>query len=51
MEDRLVKHYFRNMEYFGTGVVVTKKPILPDANEIKRNNRSRSAKLRVFEMK
>lgn len=46
LEDRIVKQ-------FGSGVqpveAVNKKPIGPSAGEIKRNPRSRSARLRVFE--
>jgi 16S rRNA (cytosine1402-N4)-methyltransferase len=33
------------------GKVVTKKPILPSDEEIQQNSRSRSAKLRVFEVR
>ena len=31
------------------GKVVTRKPILPSEEELERNTRSKSAKLRVFE--
>jgi 16S rRNA (cytosine1402-N4)-methyltransferase len=31
------------------GVVITKKPILPSAQELEENSRSKSAKLRIFE--
>ena len=31
------------------GKVVTSKPVLPSEEELKENNRSKSAKLRVFE--
>ena len=59
LEDRLVKNIFKtgntegelDKDDFGaiqkTFEVVTKKPIVPDFNEQKRNPRSRSAKLRV----
>lgn len=43
LEDRLVKHGFRNHELLE---VITKKPIVPQPDEIKENARSRSAKLR-----
>ncbi len=33
------------------GIVITHKPILPSADEIKKNPRSKSAKLRIFERK
>ncbi len=64
LEDRIVKQEFRRFENpcecpssfpvcvcgkKPMGKVVTKKPILPSAHEIEQNNRSRSAKLRVFE--
>ncbi|MCH9609305.1 MAG: Ribosomal RNA small subunit methyltransferase H [Chlamydiales bacterium] len=45
LEDRIVKHNFRKNEV----VVLTKKPIIARDEEIKRNARSRSAKLRVVE--
>ena len=31
------------------GIIVTKKPVVADMEEIKENKRSKSAKLRVFE--
>lgn len=43
LEDRIVKHGFRNSELLE---VITKKPIIPQKEEIKENPRSRSAKLR-----
>ena len=43
LEDRIVKHGFRNSESLE---VITKKPIIPQLEEIKENPRSRSAKLR-----
>ena len=64
LEDRIVKNAFRRNENpctcppefpvcvcgrKPTGFVVTKKPILPSAQEKERNSRSASAKLRVFE--
>ncbi len=64
LEDRIVKNIFRKNENPCTcpkdfpvcvcgkkskGTVVTRKPILPSAEELKENSRSRSAKLRVFE--
>lgn len=44
LEDRLVKHAFRNDERLE---VLTKKPILPSEREETENPRARSAKLRV----
>jgi 16S rRNA (cytosine1402-N4)-methyltransferase len=43
LEDRLVKHYFRDCPLLE---VITKKPIIPQPEEISRNPRARSAKLR-----
>ena len=43
LEDRIVKHGFRNSELLE---VITKKPITPQPEEIRENPRSRSAKLR-----
>lgn len=64
LEDRIVKTAFRNAENPCTcppefpvcvcgkkprGKVITRKPILPGAEELECNSRSKSAKLRVFE--
>ena len=64
LEDRIVKQAFKRNEdpcicpksfpvctcgRVSKGRVVTKKPILPSGEEIQRNSRSKSAKLRVFE--
>jgi len=50
LEDRIVKHEFRRLEKDGSNFkVITKKPIVPKSEEIKRNFRSRSAKLRILE--
>ena len=46
LEDRIVKHRFRSDERVRA---VTKKPLLPGDDELARNPRSRSAKLRVAE--
>ncbi len=51
LEDRIVKHQFRDWAERGLGTVLTKKPIIPTDEEIENNKRSRSAKLRVFERK
>lgn len=50
LEDRIVKRYFHQMELEGLGYRITKKPVIPTEEEIRSNPRSRSAKLRVFEM-
>lgn len=64
LEDRIVKEYFRGVAQACTcppefpvcvcgkkseAIVLTSKPITPSAEEIKRNPRSRSAKLRVLQ--
>lgn len=64
LEDRIVKTAFKNAQDPCTcpksfpfcvcgkkskGVVITRKPILPSAEELEVNSRSASAKLRVFE--
>ena len=64
LEDRIVKYCFKRNEKPCTcppdfpvcvcnkkseGKVITRKPILPSAEEMKINTRSKSAKLRVFE--
>jgi 16S rRNA (cytosine1402-N4)-methyltransferase len=48
-EDRMVKQAFRSAEQTGFLKVLTKKPISPTSQEIDRNPRARSAKLRVAE--
>jgi 16S rRNA (cytosine1402-N4)-methyltransferase len=61
LEDRLVKNFIRTgnftgrqeKDFFGNVLtnfkVVTKKPVVPDENELQANPRSRSAKLRIGE--
>jgi 16S rRNA (cytosine1402-N4)-methyltransferase len=49
MEDRIVKRFMKEKEVTGEGKRITKKPIIPAYEEIKRNPRARSAKLRVIE--
>ncbi|MCB9813776.1 16S rRNA (cytosine(1402)-N(4))-methyltransferase RsmH [Candidatus Nomurabacteria bacterium] len=48
IEDRVVKHSFRELVDADLGVLSTKKPIIPDENELNINPRSRSAKLRII---
>jgi 16S rRNA (cytosine1402-N4)-methyltransferase len=47
MEDRLVKQAFRSLEASGTCEILTPRPISPAAEELARNPRSRSSKLRA----
>ncbi len=66
LEDRMVKNFFRSKENPCTcppnfpvcicgkkpeGKVITRKPILPGEEELSKNKRSKSAKLRIFERK
>lgn len=62
VEDRIVKNFFKGEdEQIADNIygiknekpfnILTKKPILPDEEEIKRNPRARSAKLRIAEKK
>lgn len=64
LEDRIVKNFFRYGDFdelqrndlYGTPMendllIITKKPIIPSPQEIKRNPRSRSSKLRIAEKK
>lgn len=66
LEDRIIKHRFQQWakpcrcpqnalkcecgNNHALGVIITKKPILPHYSEIAQNKRSRSAKLRIFEL-
>jgi 16S rRNA (cytosine1402-N4)-methyltransferase len=62
LEDRIVKNFFKNGNFdemqqadvYGnipenTLKVITKKPVTPSAEELKKNPRSRSSKLRIAE--
>ncbi len=64
LEDRIVKNFFKNENFkeeqendlYGTIQkkeleIITKKPIVPTTEELKRNPRSRSSKLRIAEKK
>ena len=48
-EDRMVKQAFRSAEQTGQLRILTRKPVSPTDDELARNPRSRSAKLRVAE--
>jgi 16S rRNA (cytosine1402-N4)-methyltransferase len=49
LEDRIVKRFFRSAAQAGDMIVVTKKPLRPTAEEVARNPRAQSARLRVAE--
>jgi len=49
LEDRIVKKKFLEFEENKLGRIVTEKPIVSTDEEIERNQRARSAKLRIFE--
>ena len=66
LEDRIVKNFFRNhlpvkeknkypkkkeeKKQMKSLTILTKKPVLPEISEIKKNRRARSAKLRAAEV-
>lgn len=49
IEDRIVKGLMRDAVHQGLGSLVNKKPVIASSDELLRNPRARSAKLRVFE--
>lgn len=49
LEDRIVKHAFKEAARIDTVVLLTKKPLIADRIEVRRNPRSRSAKMRFLE--
>lgn len=50
LEDRIAKRALRDLAAAGAAKVLTKKPVLPSREEVERNPRSRSAKLRALEV-
>ena len=49
LEDRIVKRAYVELKENGVANIITKKPIIPNDEELKLNPRSRSAKLRLIE--
>lgn len=49
LEDRIVKHTFRSLHQEGKVTILTKKPIEPSSEELSKNRRCRSAKLRAIQ--
>ena len=49
LEDRVVKFAFRELAKAGPYSILTKKPLEPSVEEVRRNRRARSAKLRVIQ--
>lgn len=49
LEDRIAKHFFQKLTKEGKAILVNKKPLIPNDEEIRTNPRSRSSKLRVIE--
>lgn len=48
LEDRIVKWKFREWKDLSRGTILTRKALLPSDEEVERNPKSRSAKLRSF---
>jgi len=48
LEDRMVKKRFRSWKEAGIGELKPRKALIPTEEEIERNKKSRSAKLRIF---
>lgn len=48
LEDRLVKHRFRELAAADSFTILTKRPVIPTSEEVQTNPRARSAKLRII---
>jgi 16S rRNA (cytosine1402-N4)-methyltransferase len=49
LEDRIVKQFFKEKATEERGTLIVKKPLVPTDEEVTRNRRARSAKLRIIE--
>ena len=49
LEDRIVKNFFKAKKSLDEGKIINKKPIIASKEELEKNKRARSAKLRVIE--
>jgi 16S rRNA (cytosine1402-N4)-methyltransferase len=49
LEDRIVKNFFKSLQAENVAELINKKPITPSEEEINKNPRSRSAKLRILQ--
>jgi 16S rRNA (cytosine1402-N4)-methyltransferase len=49
LEDKIVKDFFKRKEQDGELILIHKKPVVPTREEIQRNPRSRSSKLRTIQ--
>jgi 16S rRNA (cytosine1402-N4)-methyltransferase len=47
LEDRIVKNFFKEKAKEGKIKILTKKPVIPSQEEIEKNKKSHSAKLRA----
>lgn len=49
LEDRIVKNFYKDKFKVGKVILINKKPIISNKEELKENKRARSAKLRILE--
>ena len=49
LEDRIVKHRFKEWKKTEKGIIITKRPVMATEAELNKNPASRSAKLRCFQ--
>jgi 16S rRNA (cytosine1402-N4)-methyltransferase len=49
LEDRIVKEFFKKKKAENEAILISKKPIIENKEELIKNNRARSAKLRILQ--